>query len=120
HELDEQTTPFEAGLDRFVKLDETGFVGADALARRAGAEPDPKRLIGFEMTERGIARADYEIVDAGRVVGRVTSGAPSPTLGKSIGLGYVPRSLARTGRAIAIRIRGRDVAAVIVETPFLS
>lgn len=118
-ELDASTTPFEAGLDRFVKPLDRGFVGAAALAARAD-EPDPRRLVGFEMTGRGIARADYEIATEGRIVGRVTSGAPSPTLGKSIGLGYVPRSLSAVGRELSIRIRDKDVAARIVDTPFFS
>ncbi|MEO1934555.1 MAG: glycine cleavage T C-terminal barrel domain-containing protein, partial [Myxococcales bacterium] len=120
HELDDQTTPFEAGLDRFVKPLDSGFIGAEALASKAAAnDPNARSLIGFEMTERGIARADYEIVSAGEVIGRVTSGTPSPTLGKSIGLGYVPRSQSEVGRMLAIRIRNKDVAAKIVERPFV-
>jgi aminomethyltransferase len=117
HELDETTTPFEAGLDRFVKSLDLGFIGAAALARRSNEE-NPRRLIGFELTERGIARADHEIVHQGRVVGRVTSGCPSPTLGKSIGLGYVPRAQSQIGQGLAVRVRGKDIAAVVVETPF--
>lgn len=116
HELDDTTTPIEAGLDRFVKLERGGFIGAEAIAK---PERSPRRLIGFEMIGRGIARADYEIVHEGGVVGRVTSGAPSPTLGKSIGLGYVPKALARIGRCVSIRIRNRDVEARLVELPFL-
>lgn len=118
HELDDETSPFEAGLGRFVKPLESGFIGAAALARRAD-ETNPKRLVGFEMTGRGIARADYEIIHAGEIVGRVTSGAPSPTLGKSIGLGYVPRALSDVGQALSIRIRSKDVAAEVVALPFL-
>jgi aminomethyltransferase len=71
------------------------------------------------MVGRGIARADYEILHEGEVVGRVTSGAPSPTLGKSIGLGYVPASLSEPGQPLEIRIRSKDVAARVVERPFL-
>ena len=74
---------------------------------------------GGHSAHRGIARADYEIVIDGAVVGRVTSGAPSPTLGKSIGLGYVPRSKSQVGDRIDIRVRKKDVEAVIVQTPFL-
>lgn len=117
HELDEQTTPFEAGLDRFVKDLESGFIGATALAAQADDESG-RCLVGFEMIERGIARADYEILHEGEIVGRVTSGAPSPTLGKSIGLGYVPRAQSGIGQALAIRIRSKDVAARVVERPF--
>lgn len=119
HELDEQTTPFEAGLDRFVKPLDRGFLGAPALAAKSSRDPE-RCLIGFEMTGRGIARADYEIIHEGHVVGRVTSGAPSPTLGKSIGLGYVPRAQSEVGQVLAIRIRTKDVEARVVERPFLS
>jgi aminomethyltransferase len=118
HELDDTTTPVEAGLDRFVKSLDRNFIGAKTLS----TAPDlasVRRLVGFEMTGRGIARADYDIVDEDRVVGRVTSGAPSPTLGKSIGLGYVPRALCGIGQILSIRIRNKDVAAEVVERPFL-
>jgi len=118
HELDETTSPLEAGLDRFVELERGGFIGHEALLRRESAGR-PRQLVGFEMTGRGIARADYEIVHDGEIVGRVTSGAPSPSLGKSIGLGYVPPRLAGVGHPLAIRIRGKDVAATVVELPFL-
>jgi aminomethyltransferase len=118
HELDTTTTPFEAGLDRFVKNLDTEFIGASALARRS-EEADSRRLIGFELTKRGIARADHEILDRDQIVGRVTSGCPSPTLGKSIGLGYVPRALSQIGQGLMVRVRGKDIAAVVVETPFL-
>lgn len=118
HELDDTTTPFEAGLERYVKDLMRAFVGAEALRRIAG-QPLRRRLVGFELLERGIARADYEIVHEGAVVGRVTSGAPSPTLGKSIGLGYVPPALSAVGQALGIRIRGKDVAARVVALPFL-
>jgi aminomethyltransferase len=116
HELDEETTPIEAGLERFVKSDVGGFIGAEALTR---VESNPRRLVGFEMVGRGIARADYEIICEGQIVGRVTSGAPSPTLGTSIGLGYVPKSFCDIGRKVEIRIRTRDVEARIVERPFV-
>lgn len=117
HELDLTTSPFEAGLDRFVKPLESGFIGSAALLERQ-KEPNPRRLIGFEMTGRGIARADYEIACEGKIIGRVTSGAPAPSLGKSIGLGYVPRSYSEIGRPLTILIRDKEVAAEVVETPF--
>jgi aminomethyltransferase len=82
-------------------------------------DENSRSLVGFVMTGRGIARADYEILHEDRVVGRVTSGAPSPTLGKSIGLGYVPRAQSAIGQLLAIRIRNKDVAAEVVELPFL-
>ncbi|MEZ4279215.1 MAG: glycine cleavage system aminomethyltransferase GcvT [Myxococcota bacterium] len=118
HELDETTTPFEAGLERYVKDLARSFGGAAALRAKAG-QPLARKLVGFELTERGIARADYEIVHAGEVVGRVTSAGPSPTLGKSIGLGYVPPALAGAGQTLAIRIRNKDIPARVVELPFL-
>jgi aminomethyltransferase len=89
HELDDETSPLEAGLGRFVALDRGGFIGAAAL-QRANERGLRRRLVGFVMEARGIARADYSVAHAGKEVGRVTSGAPSPTLGQSIGLAYVP------------------------------
>jgi aminomethyltransferase len=112
HELDDATSPLEAGLQRFVKLDAGGFLGAEALAQQA-ADGVAKQLVGFELSERGVARADHPLLDAsGARVGRVTSGAPSPTLGTCIGLGYVP------GAELGVEIRGRRVRARIVATPF--
>lgn len=121
HELDDTTSPLEAGLDRFVKRAQGGFLGAEAIERRA-AQPATRRLAGFVVEGRGVARAEHPIVHGGARVGVVTSGAPSPTLGKPIGLGYVPPALATPGTEIEIAITGgareRAVAARIVETPF--
>jgi aminomethyltransferase len=116
HELDDTTSPLEAGLDRFVKAG--GFLGAEAIARRQAAGR-ARALAGFVLDERGVARAGYAIRHGGRDVGTVTSGAPSPTLGKSIGLGYVPPALAAPGTRVEIAIRERAVAASIVTTPFV-
>jgi aminomethyltransferase len=118
HELDETTSPLEAGLGRFVKLERGGFIGAEAIARRRAAG-DLRALVGFELLVPGVARAEYPVAHGGRTVGRVTSGAPSPTLGKSIGLAYVPAELAAVGTPIEILIRGRACAARVVETPFV-
>lgn len=122
HELDDSTSPLEAGLDRFVKLDEGGFIGAEAIASRAAAG-HTRALVGFVLGERGVARANYELVagteaDAASV-GRVTSGAPSPTLGKSIGLGYLLPELARPGTEIAVQVRDRRLRATVTPTPFV-
>jgi aminomethyltransferase len=117
HELDDTTSPVEAGLERFMKPLESGFFGSKAVAARAG-DTDPRRLVGLEMVGRGIARAEYEIAHAGNIVGVVTSGAPSPTLGKSVALGYVPRSLSDVGQTLTILIRNKEVEARVVETPF--
>jgi aminomethyltransferase len=118
HELDDRTSPLEAGLDRFVELERGGFLGAEALVRQRAAGL-PRRLAGFVLEERGVARAGYPVAREGRVVGAVTSGAPSPTLGASIGLAYVPPELARPGTQLEILIRGRAARARVVETPFV-
>jgi aminomethyltransferase len=118
HELDDKTSPLEARLDRFVKLDRGGFLGAEALAaqRSAGLQ---RILMGFVLEGRGVARASYPVLCEGRRVGSVTSGAPSPTLGKSIGLGYVPPALAAPGTRLEIAIRSHRSAARVTETPFV-
>ena len=118
HELDDTTSPLEAGLGRFVKREAGGFLGAEAIERRARG-PATRALAGFVVEDRGIARSEYPILHGGERVGVVTSGAPSPTLGKSIGLGYVPPALAVPDTRIEIGIRERAVAARIVATPFL-
>ena len=118
HELDDDTTPLEAGLDRFVDLDGGSFLGVEAL-RRQRAAGVARRLVGFELEERGVARAGYALLHGGAEVGRVTSGAPSPTLGKSIGLGYVPAALAPVGTQLGVRIRDQEVRARVVPTPFV-
>lgn len=118
HELDETTSPLEAGLERFVKLRRGGFIGAEALVAQQAAGL-ARRLVGFVLDDRGVARAGHRLLDQGRELGRVTSGAPSPTLGTSIGLGYVPPGLARPGTALAVEIRSRPVRAHVVETPFV-
>ena len=118
HELDDVTSPLEAGLDRFVELERGGFVGAEAL-RRQRAAGLTRRLVGFVLQDRGVARAGYPVSHEGRVVGTVTSGAPSPTLGASIGLAYVPTALGGPGTILEIGIRGRATRARVVETPFV-
>ena len=118
HEIDETTTPLDAGLGRFVKRKQGGFTGHEAIERRA-QDPSRPRLVGFELIDRGVARAEYAIWAEGQAVGRVTSGAPSPTLGKSIGLGYVPHAMAEEGRDMEIEVRGRRLAARQVKTPFV-
>ncbi len=117
NDIDERTHPFEAGLGWVVKLEAGDFIGRDAL-RRIKAEGFERKLVGFEMTERGIARHGYPIVVDGAPVGEVTSGSPGPTVGRNIGLGYVPKALARVGTALGIEIRGKVVGAVVVPTPF--
>jgi aminomethyltransferase len=118
HELDDDTSPLAAGLERFVKRAAGGFIGAEAIERRAAAGYSHV-LVGFELEDRGVARAGYEISQGGVTVGRVTSGAPSPTLGRSIGLGYVPPHAASPGTRLGIEVRSRSLAARVVETPFV-
>ena len=118
HELDDGTSPLEAGLERFVKRGRGGFIGAEAIERRE-SEGRTRQLVGFELVGKGVARADCTLHADGREIGRVTSGAPSPTLGKSIGLGYVPPAHAAPGTTLHVQVRSRDIEARVVETPFV-
>jgi aminomethyltransferase len=117
NDIDQSTNPFEAGLGWVVKLDGHDFLGRAALRAIKEAGVD-RRLVGFEMTGRGIARNGYPIVVEGKRVGTVTSGSPGPTVGKNIGLGYVPKALSQVGTALGVEIRGKVVDAVVVRTPF--
>jgi len=119
HELDEDTSPLQAGLGRFVKRRTANFIGAEAIEARAAAG-HPEVLVGFTLEERGVARAGHAISHEGKPAGHVTSGAPSPTLGRSIGLGYVPPSAAEPGSELAIEVRQRTLAARVVKTPFIT
>ena len=117
NDIDETTNPIEAGLGWVVKLDKS-FVGRDALAK-IKAEGPSRTLVGFEMVGRGVARHGYPLKNkAGDTVGICTSGGPSPTLGKSIGLGYVPVGMAQVGTEIVADCRGRDTEARVGPTPF--
>jgi aminomethyltransferase len=118
NDIDETTNPIEAGLGWVVKLGKGDFLGKEALAKLK-AEGPKRKLIGFEMTGRGIARHGYPFVDkAGGKVGVCTSGSPGPTVGKNIGLGYLPTSMAEVGTGFLVDCRGRTVEAVVVKTPF--
>ncbi|HUY15192.1 MAG TPA: glycine cleavage system aminomethyltransferase GcvT [Terriglobia bacterium] len=117
HELDDATTLLEANLGWISKLDKGNFLGRDVLARQR-QHGVSKRLIGFEMTGRGIARDGYAVWVNGKPAGRVTSGSYAPFLKKNIGLAYVPPDLAETGREIQIEIRGNLTAARQVPLPF--
>lgn len=118
NEIDETTHPYEAGLGWVVKLDAGDFIGKEALTRLK-SEPTSRKIVGFEMVGRGIARHGYPLLDAaGAPVGTCTSGAPSPTLGKNIGLGYLPAGLAEIGTEFQVDCRGRAIAARVVKTPF--
>jgi aminomethyltransferase len=118
NDIDETTNPLEAGLGWVVKLDKGDFVGQAALAK-VKAAPLARKLVGFEMTGRGIARHGYPLVDAsGKGVGTCTSGSPGPTVGKSIGLGYLPAEMSAVGTQFQVDCRGKNVDAVVAPTPF--
>jgi aminomethyltransferase len=119
NEIDETTNPIEAGLSWVVKLDKPGgFLGRDALAKVKAAGP-VRSIVGFEMVGRGIARHGYPLLSSsGEPVGVCTSGGPSPTLGKSIGLGYVPVALTAIDTRFLVDCRGKSIEAKVVKTPF--
>jgi len=117
HEIDETTTLLEANLGWICKLDKGDFIGRESLARQK-ADGVKRKLVGFEVTDRGIARDDQEVVIDEKRVGKVTSGSPAPFLKKNIGLAYVPVEHANAGQQIKIDVRGKLVGAQIVKTPF--
>ncbi len=117
HEIHATITPFEAGLDWIVKLNKGDFIGRAALSRQK-EQGITRKLIGFEMTGRGIGRDDYEIFLDGAPAGWVSSGGPSPTLNKNIGMCYLPSDRAQPGQRIQVMIRGQAVDAVTVPMPF--
>jgi aminomethyltransferase len=116
-DMDDSTTPLEAGLAWVVKLDKGEFVGREALMRQR-EQGVARKLVGFTLTDPGIARHGYPVLQDGRKVGEVTSGTRSPTLEIPIGLAYVPTALAAEGSRFAVEIRGRAAAARVVKTPF--
>lgn len=117
NDIDETTSLLEANLGWICKLDKGDFTGREALARQK-EEGVKRKLVGFEITDRGIARDHQEVVVEGQRVGHVTSGSPAPFLKKNIGLAYVPVEYASTGQQIQVDVRGRLVGAQLVKTPF--
>jgi aminomethyltransferase len=117
HEIDDRTTPFEAGLSWVVKLGKGDFLGRAALVeqRDRGVQ---RTLVGFTVEGRGIARQGHAVLSDGTAVGAVTSGTWSPTFGKAIGMAYVPPALASPGTRLGIDVRGRTLEAAVVELPF--
>ena len=100
-------------------MDKADFVGKAALAAVKSGGPMPRRLVGFEVTGRGIARHGYPLRDlAGLEGGLCTSGSPGPTVGKNIGLGYLPGAMCAIGTKFLVDCRGKNVEAVVVKTPF--
>jgi aminomethyltransferase len=101
-----------------VKLDKPDFIGRDAISRIKAQGPE-RALVGFEMTGRGIARHGYPLLGAdGARIGICTSGGPSPTLGKNIGLGYLPAAMTAPGTEFLVDCRGKSIAARVTKTPF--
>ena len=118
HEISESINVWEAGLDRYCKMEKRDFIGRAALAK-ASASGLERELVGLQMMERGIARDEYTVFDAaGEKVGVVTSGSPSPTLGANIALAYVPPALAGLGTNLFVEVRTQRVKARVVPTPF--
>jgi len=117
NDINDTTSPLEAGLGWITKFDKE-FTNSENLKKQKEAGVS-RKLVGFEMLERGIPRHDYEIADAnGNVVGIVTSGTQSPSLGIAIGMGYVPTALATPDSEVYIRIRNKDIKAKVVKLPF--
>lgn len=117
NDIDETTTLYEANLGWICKLDKGDFTGREALAQQK-AEGVKRKLVGFEVTDRGIARDHQDVVIGDQRVGQVTSGSPAPYLKKNIGLAYVPTEHASVGQEINVDVRGRLVRAQLVKTPF--
>jgi aminomethyltransferase len=118
NDIDETTNPLEAGLGWVVKMNKGDFVGRAALeaVKAKGLE---RKLVGFEVIGRGIARHGYPLQDMeGKAVGVCTSGSPGPTVGKNIGLGYLPSAMTAVGTRFQVDCRGKSVEAVVVKTPF--
>jgi aminomethyltransferase len=117
HELTDETTPLEAGLSWVVRFSKPDFIGRQALLQQRDRGLT-RRLVGLMMTQPGIPRQGHALVHDGAVVGVVTSGTKSPTLGKAIGLGYVADTLGAVGTQLGISIRGRVIGAEVVRLPF--
>lgn len=116
-EIAQDISPLEAGLGRFVKLDKEDFIGKAALVKQK-EEGIQRKLVGFEMVDRGIPRSHYEIQAEGKNIGFVTTGSFSPTLKKNIGLALVEGSFAEEGTEFDVVIRNKLVKAKVVKIPF--
>ena len=118
HEISDNINVWEAGLDRFCKMEKPDFIGRAAL-EKSKAEGVKRMLVGLEMIERGIARDGYKVLDeTGSEIGYVTSGSFAPFLKKNIALAYVPPQFAAVGSTVKVEIRGQGVKAQVVPTPF--
>jgi aminomethyltransferase len=117
NDIDDTTTPLQADLAWIVKVDKGEFTARDVLQLEKSEGP-ARKLVGFEMIDRGIGRHGYPIVENGQEIGVVTSGTHSPTLKKAIGLAYLPLSKTAPGTEFSIMIRGKETRARVVPTPF--
>ncbi|HTK38354.1 MAG TPA: glycine cleavage system aminomethyltransferase GcvT [Pyrinomonadaceae bacterium] len=117
HELSDDITPLEANLGWITKLQKGPFTGSEILQKQKESGV-ARRLAGFEMTDKGIARDDYDVYAGGEKVGYVTSGSPAPFIKKNIGFAMLPAELSNAGQEIEIDVRGKRLAAKIVPTPF--
>ena len=118
HEISDTINVWEAGLDRFCKMEKPEFVGRAVLEKEKAAGLK-RTLVGLEMTGRGIARDEYKVLDGtGREIGYVTSGSPAPFLKKNIALAYVPPEFSAMGTPVKVEVRGQGVEAQVVPTPF--
>jgi aminomethyltransferase len=118
NDIDKTTHPLEAGLGWITKLNKNDFNGRDAIVK-AKQEGLKRKLVGFTLSDRTLARHGYEIMYNARVVGHVTSGTFSPSLQKGVGMGYVASELANVGTIVSILVRGKEIPATIVTLPFL-
>jgi len=116
-DIDDTTTPVEAGLAGIVGWEKPEFLGAERLRAQKASGPE-RRLVGLEMLDRGIARHGYAVLSDGAAVGTVTSGTQTPFLKKAIAMAYVPAALAAPGTRVDVDVRGRASAATVVPLPF--
>jgi aminomethyltransferase len=117
NDIDSGTNPYEAGLGRFVDVDRDEYVARESLIRLRDEVP-ARRLVGFDVVGRGIARQGYAIIAGDERVGEVTSGSYSPTLDRAIGMGYVREDLSDPGTPLHVDVRGRLVEAEVTLLPF--
>ena len=117
-DIDDTTTPLEAGLGWLVHLDSKGDFSGRSLLEKQKKEGLKRRLVGLQMEGRHIARHNYPVLSNGEVVGEVTSGTLSPTLGKAIALAYVPKFLGKIGTQLEVEIRGKSYPGKVVKKPF--
>ncbi len=119
HDIDDTTSPVEAGLAWVIAKDNRGFIGADTVLKHL-KDGAPRQRIGIRLTDKGVAREGAEIRDSrDELIGSLSSGGFSPTLKQSVGMGYVPRGAIKEGEALMVNVRGRNIAAEPASMPFL-